>query len=458
MGVTETFCRNIAACTGGALDAATIAAAKRLVLDGIAVAVAGSRERAPTILAEHIRELGCAGGASAIGFPLCSSPVHAAYLNGASMHVLDYEAMWSPPNHATSTTLPAVLALAETLGAGGRDSLVALVKGCEVQGRLRVASGQFEPRELVFHPPGVVGVMSAAAAAAHLLRLDAERLRHALGLAASRAGTLLANVGTMAKSTHCGMAAAMGLDAALMAARGFTANPDVIEARDGYAQAFFGRKFDPAALARFGPPFRIVEPGYAIKMFPSQYATHFAIEAAAALHRRIADVAAVRAVEVRTPVMPYVDRPYPQTGLDGKFSFQYTTAVALLDGTVSISSFSDARRFNADVEALLPRVRLVQTPEIPATLDRMHVEVVVERSGGERLQARCDAPRGSWRRPVGTEEHLAKVRDCLGARLDASVAERCIAAIARFEDLDGAGLAALMRSLSGVATQAGAGA
>ncbi len=447
MGITETFCRNIAACDACALDAVTIAAAKRLILDAVAVAVAGSREHAPAILAEHIRELGCAERASAIGFALRTSPVHAAYLNGASMHVLDYEAMWSPPNHAASTTLPAVLALAESLGACGREALTALVKGCEVQGRLRVASGQFEPRELVFHPPGVVGVMSAAGAAAHLLKLDAERLRHALGLAASRAGALLANVGTMAKSTHCGLAAAMGLDAALLAARGFGANPDVIEARDGYAQAFFGRTFDPAALARFGPPFRIVEPGYAIKMFPSQYATHFAIEAAIALHGRIGDANAIRAVDVRAPVMPYVDRPYPQTGLDGKFSFQYTAAVALLDGTVGIASFSDTRRFSAEVAALLPKVRLVQTPEIPGTLDRMHVEVVVELSNGERLHARCDAPRGSWSRPVSAGEHLGKVRDCLAARLDAAAAAECIEAIANFDALDAAGLGTLMRTL-----------
>jgi aconitate decarboxylase len=448
MGITQTFCRNITACDSAALDAKAIEAARRLILDGIAVAVAGSHERAPAILADHIRDLGCAERASAIGFALRTSPVHAAYLNGASMHVLDYEPMWSPPNHATSTTLPAALALAEATGANGRETLTALVKGCEVQGRLRVASGQIEPRDLIFHPPGVVGVMSSAAAAAHLLRLDTEHLRCALGLAASRAGTVIANAGTMAKSTHCGMAAAMGLDAALTAARGFTANPDIIEARDGYAQAFFGSSFDPAALVEFGPPFRIVDPGYAIKMFPSQYATHYAIEAAATLHPRICGAESIRAVEVRTPVMPYVDRPYPQTGLDGKFSFQYTATCALLDGTIGIATFSDARRFSADVEMTLPKVRLTQTPDITGRLDRMHVEVTVEMTNGDRATARCDAPRGSWTKPISTNEHLVKVRECLATRLDADTAARCIEAISRFESLDTTELRELMRTLS----------
>jgi 2-methylcitrate dehydratase PrpD len=449
MGITRTFCRNIVACKAGALDSATIDAARRLILDGIAVAVAGSRERAPTILAEHVRELGCTGRSTAIGFGFKTSPAHAAYVNGVSMHVLDYEAMWSPPNHATSTTLPSVLALAEALGADGREALTALVKGCEVQGRLRLASGQIEPRDLVFHPPGVVGVMSSAAAAAHLLGLDAGALSHAMGLAASRAGTLIANAGTMAKSTHCGMAAALGLDAAQLAARGFTANPNIIEARDGYAQAFFGNTFDPTALEEFGPLFRIVDPGYAIKMFPSQYATHFAIEAAISLHRQIRDSAAIRAVEVRAPVMPYVDRPEPRDGLDGKFSFQYTTASALLDGTVGISTFSDAHRFRSDVCELLPKVRVVQLSEIPGRLDRMHIEVAVTLADGQLLAARCDAPRGSWQKPISNAEHLVKVRECLAAGLGTSEIEECIEAIAGFETLDAAALGALMHKLSG---------
>src|SRR5260370_20342437 len=141
--------------------------------------------------------------------------------------------MWHPPSHATSTTLPAVLALGEMTGANGAEMLTALVKGIEAQGRLRRASRQFEPRELTFHPPGLVGSFSSAVAAAHLLGLDLAQMRNAGGLAASRAGTVAAKIGTMTKCTHCGLAVAMAVDAALLAKRGVTADQDVIATRHG---------------------------------------------------------------------------------------------------------------------------------------------------------------------------------------------------------------------------------
>src|SRR5690349_17379820 len=195
-------------------------AGSALMLDGIAVAMAGSRENASRIIAEHIRSLGGAEQSTALNFGFKTTAVAAARLNGSSMHVLDYEPMWNPPTHALSTTLPTVLALGESLDAAGIDMLAALIKGIEAHGRLRVASRQYEPRSLVFHPPGVAGPIGSAVAAAHLLNLEPVQLRNAIGIAASRAGALLANIGTMTKCTHCGHAAAAGLDAALLAARG----------------------------------------------------------------------------------------------------------------------------------------------------------------------------------------------------------------------------------------------
>jgi len=451
MGVTEAFCRILGEITANSLPAAAIIAAKRLVLDGIAVAAAGSREQAPRILAEHLRELGGAEQATAINFGFKTSVVSAAYLNGASMHVLDYEPMWNPPNHATSTTLPAVMAIAETAEASGIDLITALIKGVEAQGRLRVASRQYEPRALVFHPPGITGPASGAVAAGHLLGLDVTQTRNAIGLAASRAGTLIGNIGTMAKCTHCGLAVALGVDAALLAKRGFTANPDVIEAPNGLAQAFFGAAWEPQALTVTGAPLRIVEPGYAIKMFPSQYATHFVILAALEARRRISAPNAIKVVEILGPVMPYVDRPRPLSGLDGKFSFQYTAACALIDGAVGIDTFTDERCARADVEAMLPRVRFVQSPEIPASLDHMWVEVTAELAGGERVAVKCVKPKGVWGEPITDEEHLVKVRNCMRIAFEPAVAEEIIAAVQRLETLNPAGVRALIRTLGNFA-------
>src|SRR3974390_1094321 len=188
MAVTARLCERIAATTYENLGTPAIEAARRLVLDGIAIAVAGTEEEAIRILAAHHREQGGAPQATAIGNGFRLNTVSATALNGAAMHVLDFEPMWSPANHALSTTLAGVLALAGHRGSTGGEVLTAVVKGVEMQGWIRQASGQFEARSSRFHPPGAVGPLGAAVAAGHLLKLDPAQLPNATGIAAPRAG------------------------------------------------------------------------------------------------------------------------------------------------------------------------------------------------------------------------------------------------------------------------------
>jgi aconitate decarboxylase len=447
MAVTSQLCDRIAETSYENLGVAAIEAARRLVLDGIAVAVAGTEEEAIQILAAHHREQGGAAQATAIGNGFRLNTVAAAALNGAAMHVLDFEPMWSPANHALSTTLAGVLALAEAREANGREVLTALVKGLEMAGWLRQASGQFEAKALRFHPPGAVGPLGSAVAAGHILGLDPGQLAHAIGIAASRTGGLMANAGTMTKSTHCGHAAALGLEAALLAARGFTANVAVFEAAQGYVPALYDDGFNAEEMLGFGrAPFRLVEPGYAIKMFPSQFGTHFGITAALELHRQIPDTAAIRRVLLTAPVMAYVNRPLPKTGLEGKFSLQYTAASALLDGKVGIRTFTDARLAKADMQDLLARFEVRLDPEIPGRFEDMHVLLRVELDGGGVLETRCDGPRGKWGMPpISEAEHLVKVRDCLATRLEPAAVEGVIGLARQIDHLDAAGVRQLMQ-------------
>lgn len=449
MSFTTDLCERIAATGFGQLDDKAAASARRLVLDGLAITVAGVEEDTIRILAAHHRDQGGAPQATAIGLGFRLNTVAAAALNGASMHVLDFEPMWSPANHALSTTLPAVLALAEHRGAAGREVIAALVKGTEIQGWIRQASGQFEPRRLKFHPPGVVGPIGASVAAGHLLGLDPGQLSHAIGIAASRSGTLLSNVGTSTKSTHCGHAAALGLESALLAQRGFTGNTDTFTVAQGFADAFFPETFRRDDLQNFGPPFRLVEPGYAIKMFPSQFGTHFGITAGLELHPQIPPGAGIAKVRLTAPVMPYVDRAVPPSGLSGKFSLQYTLACALLDGRVGIASFSDERLAAADMQALLAKIELVPDPSIPASFETMHVDLHVTLEDGTTFEARCDGPRGIFGSPpISDEEHLGKVRDCLAVGLDRDRADRVVA-LARSLDRQGEAGVREMIELSG---------
>ncbi|MGA3401586.1 MAG: MmgE/PrpD family protein [Acetobacteraceae bacterium] len=453
MGLTATLCERIAAARFEDLPAAAVAAARRLVLDGLAVGVAGvAEEAAVPIMARCLRELGGTPSATAIGCGLRIDPVRAAALNGAAMHVLDFEPMWSPATHALSTALPVALALAEARGASGRDVLTALVKGIELQGWLREASGQYTPDVLQFHPPGLVGPMGAVAAASHLLGLDPARMACAFGIAGSRAGSLFGNVGTMTKSTHCGQAAAMGLEAALLAEAGFTGDAATFESPLGYAATFHRGTFKPDELSHYGrAPWRVVRPGYAIKMFPSQFGTHFAITAGLDLRARVASADAVSAAHLVGPSMAYIDRPRPDTGLAGKFSLQYTFAAALLDGKVGIRSFTEERLHAPDMQALLGKITLRQDPAIPARFESMHVLASIELTDGRILETRCNGPRGVWgQAPISDAEHAVKARDCLAAALSPDAVERCIALATRIDELAPSQLGDLM-ALVGVA-------
>ena len=166
-GVTAKLCAQIVAIDNTAVPSDARQAANTLVLDGLAVAVAGAGQQSIDILAAHLQQQGSRPEASVIGRGFSLATVPAALLNAASMHALDFEPMWKPSNHALSTTLPAVLALAEAQGNSGLDVVCALIKGVEIQGWIRQACGKVEASELVFHQPGMFGPLGAAVAASH---------------------------------------------------------------------------------------------------------------------------------------------------------------------------------------------------------------------------------------------------------------------------------------------------
>lgn len=407
---------------------ALLSAARLFLVDGLAVAFAGANQPGPRLVGELAHLQDCRGIATVVGQGFATSLSQAAQINGMSMHVLDYEPMWNPPNHALSTILPGLLALAEhreTQGDGpqGDRLLCSLLKGIEAQGRLRLSSGQIEPRELTLHPPGVVGPLASAIACGDFLGLTEEQQVAAVGIAASRAAGILANVGSMTKALHCGDASRSGLEAALLAKKGFTADPDALAGPRGFAQAYFGDRFDVNHLnAPLTVP-RALSPGPAWKLFPSQYATHFAITAALDCRQQIQDPTAITRVDILTPIMPYIDRPTPNSGLDGKFSLQYCVVVGLLDNRVNLASFTDIRRYSSDVESLLRHTYLVQTPEISGRFDAMHVDVTVTLQDGRQIIQRCAAPLGCWSRPVAPEAILEKAHDLIDPHTSPECAE-----------------------------------
>jgi len=407
------------------------------------------------LLAAHFADplTGCGGGstASLLGLNAKLGAVPTAMVNGAAMHVLDFEPMWLPATHALSPALASSLALGQTLSSSGKKILTAMVLGIEIQGRLRQAAGVLESHELRFHPPGFVGPIGAAVASGHLLDFDADQFANAIGIAGSRCGGLFVNLGTMTKATHCAYAAASGLEAALLTRRGFTGCPTLFDpAPQDYAGAFFPRGFAADSLLDFGQPFRILDPGYAIKIFPAKFSTHYAITAALMARRQIPSPDAIRGVRISAADVPSSDRPRPRSGLDGKFSLQYTAAAALLDGEVGLRSFTDERLARADMQSLLGKVSVRLSRDIPSiyTAGR-YLDLEVTLSGGAIIRTRCERPRGSWGAPpITEEEHRTKARDCLATYLSPDAVADCLARCAEIEDLDAEGVRAVLHLAS----------
>jgi aconitate decarboxylase len=205
----------------------------------------------------------------------------------------------------------------------------------------------------------------------------------------------------------------MGAECGMLAARGYTATDDVFGPK-GYFDTFLREEQEPRLLITdFGRPFRMTDPGVGFKKYPSNYFTHRGIDAAISLRRgHRLDPADIASVSIAFPALDYVNRPNPKTGLDGKFSVQYTVAVALLDAAVTIDTFTDERRFAPDVEALLPKVELVVDESIPPEFDTMHIRLTVRTTSGTVYRQRVDKLSGMQGVPLEPGELEAKFMGC----------------------------------------------
>lgn len=433
--LTGRFVDQVLAVEYDALPPEAVDVAKQVTLDGIAVMLAGATEPLGVgrISTEYVRQMGGAPQATVIAGGFKTSMPNAAYANGTMAHALDFDNTWYPLNHPTSPTLPAILAIAEHHRLPGPRIIEAIVTAFEVQGRVRLAATGLETGS-GFHKPGTTGIFGATAAAARLLGLNKDQTLMAFGIAGSRAGSLSINTGTMTKSSHSGHAARMGIECGVLAGMGWTASADVFGSK-GFFDTFLAGNAAPQLLIEgFGEPFRMVSPGVGFKKHPSNYFTHRPIDAALALRAESGvKPEGIDSVEVVFPRFEYVDRPQPDTGLDGKFSVQYTVAVALLDGEITIDSFTNERRFAPDVAALLPRVALTFDDAIPRDFDQMHTVVTVRMKDGRQLSRKVDKLSGWIGLPLSRDERLRKFHSCARRVLAKNAADRIVELV---EDLE----------------------
>jgi 2-methylcitrate dehydratase PrpD len=418
----------------------TVAAARRAILDTLGVMLAGALEDTAVRARALIVQRGASSDAAVVGTPLRASIADAALVNGVAAHALDYDDVQSSlSGHPSVPVLPAALALAERERASGAALLTAFVVGVEVEAKLGRALNPSH-YEAGWHATSTLGVFGAEAASARLLGLSAERTAQALAIAASMASGIKANFGTDCKPLHAGHAARCGLEAALLAAAGFTANPRVLEQSSGFGAAY-GAGTPPAwdlATANLGAPHEVADPGIGVKRFPACASTHQALDATLDLiDMHAIDPAAVAAVECGVNYMAPNQLIYDraQTGLQGKFSMPYCVSVALLDRAVGFAQFADERVRRADVQALMPRIRMFVHPE-QATRDSLakrFSEVAITLTDGRRFERRIDVARGQPRNPLTDGELEGKFRDCASRALADERAEAILGTVQALE-------------------------
>jgi 2-methylcitrate dehydratase PrpD len=416
--------------------------AKELVTDLLGVATAGSSEKPARIIQGFIKEQNARGGATIIGTDRRSHPAASALANGVSGHVLDYDDVSEPMyGHPTVAVLPACLALGEELDASGKDLLESYIIGLEVTVKLSYGMNPAH-YEHGWHSTCTLGSMGAAASAAKLLRLTGEQLRTALALAASQAGGLQQNFGTMIKSFHSGRAAENGVIAALLAQRGWTGDQNILEAPLGFFHLFCGPgQYDAERCVNsLGKPFEIDQPGIILKKYPSCAFSHPAIDAALIIAQDPQyDVSKLESVEghIHSLADQILIHRNPQTGLEAKFSMEACVTLALLDGRVNTKSFTDRRLASKDFKETLTRVqRVVTAGDKKGTRGFGPAEVRVLLKGGEMKQARVEKAKGNPENPMTEEEIREKYLDCCSEVLSQQSIEKSLSLLQNLDALD----------------------
>jgi 2-methylcitrate dehydratase PrpD len=402
--------------------------ARLVVLDTLGVCLAALDTPVGRIAVDYVRGQGGAAVAQIIGVKDRVPPAAAALANGTLAHALDFD----DHKHLSTHTLPAAFAIGQQLHRSGAEVLEAYVVGREVGARLgavieakrRLKQG---PTFRGWYRVGVVGPVAAAVSAGKLLGLDARQLAHAIGIAATSSAGLRRNQGTMAKALHAGNAARAGVDAAMLASHGFTADVSLLEAPLGLVTALcLPGEEEWSALDRLGAPFEL-EAKLAVKRFPACSPSHMPI--AAALRIR-----AEHGVELETIAAIEADlhpfslmRADPQEAIAIGYSLPFLLALAFVDGEVGVAQMREERLHDERIRSLMTKVS-----HDPDAVGADGVErVTVRLTDGRVLTASVDG-KPDLRDSASVTE---KFRRCADPVLGGDRAEELRAAVMSLADL-----------------------
>lgn len=435
-------------------DAAREKATKHIV-DTVAVMAAGTQSDLSLPLLKYVNSLHSSGESRIVVWGDHVNAEVAALANGTLAHALDYDDCNAPMRaHGSGIALGALFASPAIAGFSGRNLLEAYMVGTEAGSRIAQAVAFTPQADPGWHTTGTMGVFGAVAALSKLNGLQPPDIARALGIAGSMVSGLHRNLGTMTKPLHSGWAARSATAAVSLARFGWTANERILDGNRGFAAVFGRPDADTSSIpSLLANPYVFEEPrfGMSLKLYPCCYATHRAIQAVRELLiEEPLSTDRIQSVECR--VVPGGLRPLqypdPSTGLQGKFSMEYVLATAIVDGSPSLDSFTDAAVRRREVRELMRRIKVAEDEACSAstggvTFDeslgismRGAVEVVITEIDGSRHARKVSAAQGSPVDEISWERLREKFDDCLSyAKIDGGVSADVFPQLRDFADL-----------------------
>ena len=417
------------------LPADVLHIARRCVMDGLGVMLAGSEQDAIDVAERYVRLNGGSSHSRVIGDAKLRVPAPmAAFWNGLAGHAMDWddtqlaEGPGRPYGLLTHPTIPplsAALVIADMLkGIDGRRFLTAFLTGFEIECKIAEAINP-DHYNLGFHTSGTIGTFGSASTAAKLLGHDATQIAQTLGGAASMAAGIRANFGTMGKPMHVARSSENGVTAALLVSQKFTFNEEALDGKWGYLEVA-GRGGNPElVMERFGNPFTIVSPGVSIKPYPSGVLTHPSMDAMGFLMKdeglQAKDIEKVTLFAANNILHPIRFR-IAKSELEGKFCMAFLLSAIIVAGKAGKVEFTNKFVLSDPVQEMQKRVETQYDPDIDAMgHDRIRSRIEVLTKDGRKFTRWADENyRGSPHNPLSDEELEGKFRDCAQGLLDDS--------------------------------------
>jgi len=422
---------------------ATVEKTKQAVLDLLGIAIRASIEReSSAVVRTVVDQLGAAGKATGIGIGPRYQPHYAALLNATFAHTLDFDDTHEGGSlHPGATTIPAVLAIAEDIRAGGERVIAAIVAGYDATVRISEAGGPAAQYDRGFHMTATCGTFGATAAIANVSSASASVLENAFGINGSQAAGSLQFLenGAWNKRIHTGLTAHNAILALRFAQAGALGAGDALEGRCGFFRGYTDGANPQHVVRTLGERFAIDETAF--KPYPSCRYSHAALDL---LRDIVAEQklvpGSVKSVRIGIPRkgldligVPEAAKRTPHSIVDGQFSMHFLAAVALTRGRMTWDDY--ALLGDPEIARTIERIEVYVDPEIEARFPTMAVSVEIVTGDGTIRRVNW-TPKGEPDKPLSWDEVETKFTSLARAVYDDAHCSRIVKMVRSLELLD----------------------